>query len=294
MPLNPHLRRHLKKPLLALANTIDPLYVDAYRVINRHAGAIPSLEDRRRVGSGSIGKFLGSGLRCYSPIKRALAAHLEPPANERVVLDFGAGVGRTLQYSCREFKHLHATDVDAAAVAYLKRAFPNAVVSVNDYTPPLDYPNAFFDAVYSVSLWTHLPLRDQFMWLKEMYRLVKVGGLVLITTNGFRSLADLRRKAPHWGDLSDQELETYGTMYREYPDIDVTIGHHPGVTASCGLSVHAPSYIRRVWSKLFEVVDIQEGAIDDVQDLVVLRKRDMHRLLTTNVLNGTPRRALRR
>jgi SAM-dependent methyltransferase len=293
MPLTTQLRRHLRKPLLAIANSIDPIYVDVYRVINRHPGAIPPLENRRRIGGGSIGKFLGGGLRCYLPIKQALAAHLEPPACERVVLDFGAGVGRTLQYSYKEFDHIHACDVDVSAIAYLKRAFPRAVVSVNDYTPPLEYPGGFFDAIYSVSLWTHLPLRDQLVWLKEMYRLVKVGGLVLITTHGKRGLAALRRRMEQWANVTDDELEAYGTMYKEYPDFDVNIAHHPGVTSSYGMSAHSPEYIRRVWSRMFEVVDIQEGVIDNVQDLVILRKRDGRRLLAGHLPTGTSRFALR-
>ncbi|MEZ4699375.1 MAG: class I SAM-dependent methyltransferase [Rhodothermales bacterium] len=292
MPLKAQLRRHLRKPLIAIANTIDPLYVDVYRVINRYPGAIPPLENRRRIGGGSIGKFIGAGLRCYLPIKEALATHLEPPACERVVLDFGAGVGRTLQYTAREFKHLHATDVDATAIAYLKRAFPDVVVSVNDYTPPLDYPGGFFDAIYSVSLWTHLPLRDQFMWLKELYRLVKPGGIVLITTHGLRGLASLRRKSEQWAGVSDAELEKYGTMYKEYPDFDTNIAHHPGVTSSYGMSAHSPAYIRRVWSRLFEVLEIREGVIDNVQDLVVLRKRDPRRMYQHRLESGRPRYAL--
>lgn len=292
MLLKTQLRRHLRKPLLAIANTIDPLYVDAYRVLKGYSGFIPPLENRRRIGGGSIGKFIGAGLRCYTPIKEAIATHLEAPACERVVLDFGAGVGRTLQYSHKEFRHMHATDVDATAIAYLKRAFPGVTVSVNDYTPPLEYPAGFFDAIYSVSLWTHLPLRDQFVWLKEMYRVVKVGGIVLITTHGTRGLASLRRKLDQWAPVSDAELAQYGTMYKEYPDFDSNIANHPGVTSSYGMSVHSPAYIRRVWSRLFEVVDIREGVIDNVQDLVILRKRDPRRPYQNQLRAGRPRYAL--
>ena len=130
------------------------------------------------------------------------------------------------------------------------------------------------------------------MWLKEMYRVVKVGGIVLITTHGTHGLASLRRKLEQWAPVSDAELAQYGTMYKEYPDFDTNLANHPGVTSSYGMSVHSPAYIRRVWSRLFEVVDIREGVIDNVQDLVILRKRDPRRLYQSQLQAGRPRSVL--
>jgi len=47
---------------------------------------------------------------------------------------------------------------------------------------------------------------------------------------------------------------------------------HAGIQGRYGLARHSEGYIRREWSRFFEVIDIREGVIDGIQDLVILRK----------------------
>jgi hypothetical protein len=47
----------------------------------------------------------------------------------------------------------------------------------------------------------------------------------------------------------------------------------PGVSSSFGGAYHTPEYIRKEWGKVFDVLDVQEGVIDDLNELVILRKR---------------------
>ena len=56
---------------------------------------------------------------------------------------------------------------------------------VNETMPPLPFPDRFFDFVYSISIFTHLPEAMQFAWLEEINRVLKAGGEAVISTHSF-------------------------------------------------------------------------------------------------------------
>jgi SAM-dependent methyltransferase len=205
-------------------------------------------------------------------------------ADQRM-LDFGAGCGRVLSFFEPEVASLYAADVDESATRYLAQAFPDVEVRRSDFDPPLPYANGFFDIVYSVSVWTHLPLDNQMTWLAEMKRIVRPGGLVLITTSGYTALRrnqekrqvytprGMRASGVNWNSITPEQLGRDGIIYHEYQQFaNGERDPFPGVRRSYGMTAHSPDYIRRHWTELFEVLAIEEGVIDNLQDLVVLRR----------------------
>jgi SAM-dependent methyltransferase len=135
---------------------------------------------------------------------------------------------------------------------------------VNHYEPPLQYPEGYFDIVFSVSIWTHLAPHLQLPWLLEMKRILAPGGLALLTTIGPYGY----RRGTHLGAVtfSLEELMRDGFCYSEYPT-----KYLPGVPCY-GAGYHTPAYVTKAWSKYFDVLEVQEGVIDNLNDLVILRK----------------------
>lgn len=78
----------------------------------------------------------------------------------------------------------HASDYDARLIAWCQANVPNVVFAVNALEPPLPYAGNSFDVVYSRSVYTHLPRDLQLKWLEEQLRVVRPGGLVLLTMLG--------------------------------------------------------------------------------------------------------------
>jgi len=261
------LRRELHDLTKRTRVALDPFNILVYRLLHKDVPGVPPIENRIRVGSRRIRRFMEAGRNCYTPIRRAIDQYYRGPSRPRV-LDFGCGVGRVLQYFARDNVELYACDVDASAIEYVRRTFPAVQSAVNRYDPPLPYPDAQFDVVYSVSIWTHLPPHAQIPWLLEIRRVLAPGGLALITTIGPYGY----RIGTHLGEVafSLEDLLREGFCYSEYKTKD------PGTGPSYGAGYHTPAYVAAEWGKYFDILgDVQEGVIDNLNDLVVLQKRPL-------------------
>ena len=95
--------------------------------------------------------------------------------------------------------------------------------------------------------------------------------------SGEFSLSQVRKRRRYTNDLTAEKLRKEGIFYFEYPAVNYSSNIRryllPGIDESYGVTYHSEEYIRQEWSKNFDVLDIQKGAIDNLQDLVVLRKK---------------------
>lgn len=213
--------------------------------------------------------FVHQGTQMAIAIRDAIERFSDRPMSELKILDFGCGVGRVampLRHFCG--KPDICVDVDRDAIRYLKSQLPGVGCRVTDFDPPLPFRDRAFDVVFSVSIWTHLTAESSEAWLAEMARILRPGGLALLTTSNYAVL-DVRRNHPvtagfGWGDVTDEMLREQGYVFIETPAA-------PG-TGTYGLASHDPDFIRRDWSRHMEVVDILPGAILGAQDINVLRK----------------------
>ena len=193
----------------------------------------------------------------------------ETPVDALRILDFGCGVGRVvlpMYYNLK--KPDQCVDVDPAVIAYLNQVVPEANPEVSSFEPPLNFPDCEFDVVYAVSVWTHLPPESAHLWLLEMRRILRPGGIALLTTSNYEVLRQRRTHAVlgplGWADVADNDLREQGYMFKATPST-------PG-TGLYGMASHDPDWIRREWAKYMPVIGIESGAILGVQDINVMRK----------------------
>jgi SAM-dependent methyltransferase len=183
----------------------------------------------------------------------------------RRLLDWGCGCGRITSLFLRHahVPEVHGCDIDGEAIAWCAANLPRGTFARIEPTPPTPYAGAFFDAIVSYSVFTHLTRDDQRRWLDEMHRVLRPGGLFLASVHGrfaatYVQRRDVRRDLDERG-FSDRLLD---------PALD---GIAPeGYYRS---SYQTGEYVRREWSERFEVVDVVERSISHYQDLVVLRRR---------------------
>ncbi len=167
----------------AFMRFIDTEAVLYYREIQEAAIPFPPSGEMVTVGGETdIRVFLVTGHCCYE----ALEKHLPRSRKRLRLLDFGIGCARTTRHFFRTHGkwEIDGCDVDLAAIRYVRRAVPfvNAVVSGN--WPPLPYPAARFDCIYSVSVLTHLNQSSFAEWIRELARVSAPSAVFLPTLHG--------------------------------------------------------------------------------------------------------------
>jgi SAM-dependent methyltransferase len=161
--------------------------------------------------------WLAAGATDAELIGELVSRHGIPIEQMGAVLDFGCGCGRVARYWAQlPGPEIHGADVSRNGIRWCRRnlSFMQAIRS--DPLPPLPYPNASFDLVYSLSVLTHMTHEAGAAWLVELVRLLKPGGLLLFTVHGERFLTL----------LGDAEAERFRAgepvIAREPPELEGT------------------------------------------------------------------------
>jgi len=174
------------------------------------------------------------------------------------IFDFGCGCGRVLRWFHRlyENSNFYGTDIDNEAISWCRENISHiGNFSCNELYPPLPFKNEFFDFVYCISIFTHLPEDMQFVWLEELQRITKKDSFLFLTVHGEelfpKSLRDIKKK-----------FEENGFYY--------FIGDGTkGLPSFYQTSFHTEKYIRNQWSKFFEIKKIIRRGIANRQDLIL-------------------------
>lgn len=204
-------------------------------------------------------EYLGVGKRSANSILRqleSLGISLRTPAR---VLDFGCGSGRILRYFRRSGWDLYGCDIDRDAVDWSRRTLPFASLAVCAVDPPLPYPDAHFDVVLSISVFTHFSPDEQKAWRDEIARVLKPGALLILTTMGPSVLGNF------------PQLTNAAALNRLTADGSLFVRKDGPFNASA--SFHTARAIVEGFSPPFFLMRWLERGLDGFQDLSVLRRK---------------------
>ena len=124
--------------------------------------------------------------------------HLHIPQKELNILDWGCGTGRVICH-LKDFLpgrniDLYGSDCDPKVLKWCQQNISQAKFAANDLDPPLPFKDGFFDVVYGFSVLPHLSEKRQIAWLKELNRVLKKGGLALLSTQGYSYMKYLKKE----------------------------------------------------------------------------------------------------
>ena len=206
----------------------------------------------RVAGTGDADWFLRGGRAGYD----AIAAHV-PLTELQSVLDFGCGCGRVTRWWSDFPGDVAGSDVSGPAIDWCRTNLPFGRFERNALAPPLVFEDDTFDLVYAPSVFTHLTADLQLAWRDETRRVLRPGGMLLLTTHG-------RSYVPRLGEDERAQFEG-GELVVRWGDV--------AGTNLCS-AYHPEAYLRDTFAQGFELVELEpEGARGNpTQDLVLLRK----------------------
>jgi SAM-dependent methyltransferase len=262
--------RRVKTALLRLLGRLGMLGL-AFRAFERvqalRAGPDPRPDDdlplppaRLRVSvawTADAEWFLEGGRLAAESIRAALGRHGVEPERLGSLLDFGCGCGRvTRRWASLDGVTVAGSDMNVDAVEWCRRNLPFARFETNALEPPLAFADETFDFVHALSVFTHLPEDAQRDWMRELRRVLRPDGLLLLTTHG-RAYLDR---------LDDGERARF-----ERGEIVVRRADVPG-TNLCS-AYHSLEALHRLAEGFAVLEHVEEGAKGNPpQDQALLRK----------------------
>jgi len=200
-------------------------------------------------------EYLRVGRAAAAAVNRSFARH-GVAAGSRV-LDFGCGSGRVSRHLARQWD-LYGCDVDAAAIRWSNANLPGTFVT-NGARPPLPFPDSHFQAVLSVSVFTHLDWDAQRAWAAEMGRLLSGGGVLVISA------------------LSERVLDSYPSLdsseHRQLLAENGFLFIDGGEHFSSKSAVHTAGGLTTIFADEFDLVEHLPAGLDGFQDLAIFRRK---------------------
>ena len=131
-------------------------------------------------------QFLATGAADLNSIKALLdEAEFKLKPGSRV-LDWGCGCGRVARHWAPKADeiYLYGCDINDHLVTWSKQNIPFGSFTCSELRPPLPYTDSYFDLVYGISVFTHLLFDTHYLWMAELWRVLKPGGIAILTAHG--------------------------------------------------------------------------------------------------------------
>ena len=215
----------------------------------------------------------------------------KPLASYESILDFGCGCGRLARMFKGYRGQLIGCDIDYRHIQWCQTALPFMDAVLTKVNPPLPFADNSFACVISISIFTHLNEETQDNFLSDLFRIAAPRSTLMLTVHGKHAITRALNEVKIATMLSIPSTELVRSK-QLFDTSDLSFvrqaGHLTnthGVSNSSivtepfeyGITFTPPDYVRNHWTKWFEVISIEEGALHGFQDVVVLTPRKTHR-----------------
>jgi SAM-dependent methyltransferase len=181
------------------------------------------------------------------------------------ILELGCGSARLIRHlRCIDGIRLVGCDLRADHIEWCRKNIPGIEFYTNELSPPLQFAqDDSFDLVFASSVFTHIPLETQALWIQEMRRILRPGGFLLCDVLGRyhqqhmlskNDLQDLKKKGALTLTASDSKASLSTQIIGSW-DVFLTRGE-----------------VLNAFGKGFKVLDFMPAGLD----LLILQKPSMN------------------
>jgi SAM-dependent methyltransferase len=229
--------------------------------------------------------FAAHGAHFYAALSKAAG---RPLSQFSSFLDFGCGVGRLMRYLKGFPGRLCGCDIDPRHVAWMSSSLGFGDIRLSRVEPPLPFGDAEFDAVISISVFSHLSERSQHRFLDDLARVTRPGATLMLTIHGDAALHRATTDQSIFDMIAvpraafDEALARYRAGQYAFILQHGHLTRQEGDASSAsilpdayeyGITFIPKPYIHDTWSRNFRVRDIVDGGLHGFQDIVVLERR---------------------
>lgn len=248
--------------------------------------AFPSVEVQVQFTGSANAQTLHEAFGFYGLIKESCTKLGAPIGPDSRLLDFGVGWGRLLRIFMKDVEadKLHGCDIDPAVIGLcnelgvpgnLDRIYPAG---------KLPYPDAYFDAMFSYSVFTHLPEHAHLHWLSELARVARPGCVFALTLEPRRFIdfvAELGMR-DDWEQPWHRHLAMFAGMcpelHHEFDNGRIAFiptggGGEYRDNSVYGDAIVPLAYIEREWLQYFDVRDYIDDPDRFHQAVLVVQRR---------------------
>ncbi len=224
---------------------------------------------------------LREGLRFYREVKRSAAELGRPIGPDCLLLDFGCGWGRITRFFMKDVAagNLRGADVNTSLIMLCRELMPSVEFSVIEPVPPSPFAPEAFDVVCAYSVFSHLSEAAGARWIEELARILKPGGVLVVTTRGRDFI----------GVCRGLRGQTDGDPYREYlagafADSDAesyNAGRFLFAAYSAYLAAYGPdygeaivprAYVEHAWGRFLRLREFVDDRERLQQAMIVMQK----------------------
>ena len=252
-----------------------------YEGIAAHYPALPPHELRATAcGGPSLESHLMTGVADFYTVGELFEVFADRSIESvRSVLDFGCGCGRLLRWFQAGLPEcdLVGADVRHASMQWCRDNLKGTFLA-SGTEPPLDLPDDSADLTVALSVFSHLNREQSIAWMKELARVTKRDGLILVSTHGAFALGVTMRSANHQALLDipvDEVPEMIRSLSKEgflHRVASTEMRRRAdGVADDYGEAFLTEDFARTQWGRVAEVVGCVPVALNMFQDVYALR-----------------------
>lgn len=256
--------------------------LDYRHLVDRDTMPIPMPVDRE--GYCSVehsSRYWATGYSDWLNVREAVKRYMSPEASQSKMrmMDFGCASGRFLRHVWTFGKDnidSWGCDFAPANVEWVKRYLPSEIkILLNTNVPHLPFPDGHFDIMTAFSVFTHIDYLED-AWLLELRRITSPNGLLYITVHNDATWSQLSKSPTRAEDvlrsnsIPGNKILDESLFDQPLPEDRFVLRTSMEDIYNCNVWM-SNDYIRKNWSRYFEIMHIASNAHTEFQSVVIMK-----------------------